>query len=79
MSHHGRKRGDYLSSTGSEGSPKTKGRGERLIASGRPHSTVGTTFLSGDEGISPGLVSTVSNKACQFTMTFDDDKDDNAI
>jgi hypothetical protein len=40
---------------------------------------VGTTFLSGDHGISPGLVSTVSNKACQFTITFDDDGDDNAI
>lgn len=78
MSRPGRKSGDSLSSSASEGSPKTKGRGERLIASGRPHSTVGTTFLSGDHAISPDLVSTVSNKACQFTMTFVDDRDDNA-
>ena len=70
MSRHNRKKGDSPLSSGSEGSPKTKGRGERLIDSGRPHSTVGTTFLSGEHGISPGLVSTVSSKACQFTMTF---------
>jgi hypothetical protein len=79
MSNRDRKRGDSLSSAGSEGSPKTKGRGERLIASGRPHSTVGTTFLSGDHGISPGLVSTVSNRACQFTMTFSDEGDDHSV
>ncbi|CAB9510295.1 expressed unknown protein [Seminavis robusta] len=76
---HDRKRVDSLSCTGSEGSPKTKGRGEHLIASGRPHSTVGSSFLSGDHGISPGLVATVSSKACQFAMTFDDNGDDNTI
>lgn len=75
----GRKKGDSMSSTGSEGSPKTKGRGERLIAIGRPIATVGTTFLNGTHVLSPSLVSTISNKACQFTMTFRNEGDDNSV
>ena len=74
----GRKKGDSMSSTGSEGSPKTKGRGERLIDIGRPL-TVGTTFLNGTHVLSPSLVSTISNKACQFTMTFRNEGDDNSV
>jgi hypothetical protein len=75
----GRKSGDSMSSWSSEDSPKTKGGGERLIDSGRAHTTVGTAFVSGDHGLSSTLVRNVSNKACQFKMTFDDEGDDNII
>ena len=72
-----RKRGDSASSTSStgEGSPKTKGGGERLIASGRRTTTVGTAFVNGDHTVSSLLVSHVTHKACQFSMIFEDGGD----
>jgi hypothetical protein len=66
----GRKRADCLSSTSTDGSPKKKGRGERLVNRGRDHVTVGTSFVSGSQAISAALVEKVSNKACQFYMAF---------
>ena len=82
MSSRGRKKADRDSvSSGSsvEDSPKKKGRGERLIADGRPHSTVGTAFMSGDFDLSSQLVNKVSSKACQFMVIYDDDHGDNSI
>jgi len=73
----GRERADpSQSSSASESNPKKKGRDERLIDSGRAHSTVGSLFVSGDHDLSPDLVSTLSSKACQFIISFVDDDDD---
>lgn len=75
-----RKRGDSRSFTRSaEGTPKKKGRGERLIASSRPSRIVGTAFFSGDCSLSLRLASNVSSKACQFTMAFEDEVGDLSI
>ena len=40
---------------------------------------MGTTFLNGTHVLLPSLVSTVSNKAYQFTMTFRNEGDNNSV
>ena len=67
----GRKRADSKS-VSTDSSPKTKGRGERLVNRGCDHATVGTSFVSGSHEISVALVETVSSKACLFYLTFKD-------
>lgn len=69
-----RKRGDSISSTSSDSSLK-KGRSERLIDASRLGKTVGVSFVSDATVISARLVAEVSNKACQFYMTFKEPDD----
>lgn len=71
-----RKQANSVASS-STGSPKKKGRGERLIDSGREVGTVGTSFVSGKQEISSGLVAKVSVKACELYMTFTDTANNN--
>ena len=64
-----RRRGDSIFSTSSDGSLK-KGRCERLVDASRLGQTVGVSFVSDATAISERLVAEVSDKACQFNITF---------